>query len=166
MSERAESRDYNPAVRATKRPRVSDGQPWQDDELFPTPPWATRALLQIVLPRLFVGGLGPIWEPCAGLGHMAEVLAEGRPGVFATDKNLYQLDDGRTAVEFGIVQQDFLAASTDHWPKALGRRPGRIISNPPFSLATEMVRHALTLATEGVATGSRCSCARPTTRTS
>ena len=58
--------DYNPAVRATKRPRVSDGQPWQDDELFPTPPWATRALMQIVLPRLYVRSLGRVWEPCAG----------------------------------------------------------------------------------------------------
>lgn len=151
MSERAEYRDFNPAVRATKRPRVSDGQPWQDDELFPTPPWATRALLQIVLPRLFVGGLGQIWEPCAGLGHMAEVLAEGRSGVFATDKNLYQLDDGRAAAEFGIVQQDFLAATPAHWPAALGRRPARIISNPPFSLAAQMVRHALSLASDGVA---------------
>ena len=143
--------EYNTAVRAHRRKRVSDGQPWQDDDLFPTPPWATRALMEIVLPRLYVRSLGTIWEPFAGLAHMSEVLGEASPGVFASDKNLYQLDDGRTTAEFGIVQQNFLAASIKHWPAALGRRPARIISNPSFKLAAQTVRHALTLATDGVA---------------
>lgn len=138
--------DYNPAVRATKRPRVSDGQPWQDDELFPTPPWATRALMQIVLPRLYVRSLGRVWEPCAGLGHMSAVLAERSDRVFATDKNVYALADGAQMSAHGVSRFDFLGdVHNPDFPV------DRIITNPPFGLAAQIVRKALGVAREGVA---------------
>ena len=51
-----------------------------DDSLdyFPTPPWATRTLVEIVLPQVGINAkqLGYVWEPACGEGHMAEVLAE------------------------------------------------------------------------------------------
>jgi hypothetical protein len=44
-----------------------------DDSLgyFPTPPWATRALMERVLPTLDICELGATWEPACGEGHMA-----------------------------------------------------------------------------------------------
>lgn len=138
--------DYNPAVRATKRPRVSDGQPWQDDELFPTPPWATRALMQIVLPRLYVRSLGNVCDPCAGLGHMSAVLAERSASVIASDKNVYELAGGASMSAYGVERVDFLNHDAADF-----FRVDRIITNPPFGLAADMVRRALGIAREGVA---------------
>jgi hypothetical protein len=112
-----------------------------DDSLdyFPTPPWATRALVERVLPVLGIhfGVRGQpdvsIWEPACGDGHMAEVLREYERDVSASDVHEYG---------YGEVD-DFLE---------LNRRAAWIITNPPFGhKATAFIRHALGLATEGVA---------------
>jgi hypothetical protein len=126
------------SVMASKRARVSDGQPWQDAELFPTPPWATRALMTHVLPLVDPGELKDdqtAWEPCAGLGHMSEVLAE-KFTVIATDLHDYGV---------GIKKHDFFDDIT--------KRGGVdwIITNPPFGLAEKMLRLALERADRGVA---------------
>lgn len=61
------------AVRAMKKPgKLSEGTVWENLELFPTPPWATRALMEIALPRIVDERPAFVWDPCAGLGHMAE----------------------------------------------------------------------------------------------
>ncbi len=79
------------AVRAMKKPtKLSDGTVWEKLELFPTPPWATRALMEIVLPRVVAERPAFAWDPCAGLGHMAESLKKFA-SVHATDVHLYDL---------------------------------------------------------------------------
>ena len=55
-------------------------------DFFPTPPWATRALCEIVL-REF--RLGAVWEPACGEGHMSETLREYAVSVFASDVHDY-----------------------------------------------------------------------------
>lgn len=147
----SEAFGYNTAVRAQKRKRVSDGLPWQDDELFPTPPWATRALTEIVLPRLHVRALGLVGEPCAGLSHMADVLREGDCDVLASDKNVYALAGGNTTRDFDVYAHDFLADSVEYRRALLGDDPDWIITNPPFSVAATMARKALSIARAGVA---------------
>lgn len=126
-----------------RRPRVSDGQPWQDYELFPTPPWATRALFAHVLPSLHVGPrLHRVWEPCAGLGHMSEVLAEFSDDVWASDIYNYELS-GPPYLDtkmLGIETADFFLAQADTAARYF------VITNPPFSEAARMARHALTFA--------------------
>ena len=127
------------AVRAQKRPRLSDGQPWQKLEFFPTPPWATRALPDVVLPMLGVNrDLGVIWEPCAGLRHMADPLSD-YGYVLATDIHLYS-----SALD--VERLDFLAGDRDSL-----QHSSWIITNPPFTLAAQIVRRALCIAAEGVA---------------
>jgi hypothetical protein len=111
-----------------------------DDSLdyFPTPPWATRALMQSVLPHLGVARVQSAWEPACGEGHIAEVLREYCPHVHATDIHGYGYGDGG---------RDFLAetgatAPIDDW----------IVTNPPFGdKALAFVHQALKLAGEGVA---------------
>ncbi len=136
------------AVRAQKRARLSDGQPWQRHELFPTPPWATRALISHVLqPRGFArpDRAESAWEPAAGLGHMSAVLEETFAPVIATDVFDY-VGDGPEAWPAGWFRaQDFLDESAEtpvvDW----------VITNPPFSLAQVFLLRALRIAQHGIA---------------
>lgn len=96
-------------------------------DYFPTPPWATRALVQCVLNKHF--HYDPslvIHEPACGEGHMAAVLREYFACVHASDIFPYgygdvadYLDDGETPFA--------------HW----------VITNPPFNKAAEFLRRAL-----------------------
>lgn len=114
-----------------------------DDSLdyFPTPPWATRALIEIVFRHLDSADMSTFnaWEPASGEGHIAEVLAEYFCDVVESDIHDY----GRNQ-----YQQDFLAA--DHLNRKYN--PDWIITNPPFGDKTEaFVLHALDLTEVGVA---------------
>jgi hypothetical protein len=112
-----------------------------DDSLdyFPTPPWATRALVEhVLLPQLMENNIAnySAWEPACGEGHIAEVLKEYFGKVAATDIHDYGYGDVR----------DFLVDSD------LPRRADWIITNPPFGDNSEkFVLRALDLARVGVA---------------
>lgn len=107
-------------------------------ELFPTPPWATRALVTHVL-----GDVSDqtCWEPAAGLGHMGRVLAESFTSVHMTDVFDYGGLDG--VGSFVGVGPDVVEGPRN--------RPDWIITNPPFNLAVEFVERALDEALVGVA---------------
>jgi hypothetical protein len=77
---------------------------------FPTPPWATRALFQHVLPELKVGEVGDIWEPACGEGHMAAIIAEFAAPVAASDVFAYG---------YGLTPLDFLTDPPPSRPRAL-----------------------------------------------
>lgn len=100
-------------------------------DFFPTPAWATRALLSDVLavPR----GVYTAWEPACGAGHMARPMAEYFKIVHASDCHDYG---------FGALD-DFLMPSN--------LRADWIITNPPFRLAREFALAALERANWGVA---------------
>ena len=112
-------------------------------DFFPTPPWATRALIEHVLFARF--GFSEdfrfrrVWEPACGEGHIAKVLREYCDNVAASDIHDYGCD--RTS---GII--DFLSDA--------GNQPGFdwIITNPPFGAAAEaFTLKAIDLANIGVA---------------
>lgn len=106
-------------------------------DFFPTPPWATRALCQHVLPLVEDRPLRILtaWEPACGEGHMAVALAEYFLAVEASDIFPYGYGD----------VGGFLTAGPDaeglDW----------IITNPPFNLAALFVQKALANAARGVA---------------
>jgi hypothetical protein len=102
--------------------RIIDGS---GADFFPTPPWATKALM------IFEHFEGTIWEPACGDGSMARVLAETYT-VYPTD--LY--DRG-----WGLPYMDFLETRIVHH---------NIVTNPPYNLAEEFVHHALDMATNKV----------------
>ncbi len=107
---------------------------------FPTPPWATRALLEHVIPDAG-GDDSMVWEPAAGQGHMADVLDERFDLVWATDVH----DHG------GLDQVgSFVGQGLDVLPPP-AVLPDWVITNPPFALAAEFVERSLQVATEGVA---------------
>lgn len=96
-------------------------------DFFPTPAWATKALLAV---EIFVG---PVWEPACGDGAMAKVLAAHGYEVAASD--LY--DRG-----YGGAGTNFLTAD---------RRVANIVTNPPYNSAEQFIDAALRQATGKVA---------------
>lgn len=87
----------------------------QENDLYQTEPWATRALLR----HLPVRGL-TVWEPAAGNHLMADVIREGGAHVVTSDVAIY--DRGHDATI------DFLA------PRFAYKNPTHdcIITNPPY----------------------------------
>jgi hypothetical protein len=107
---------------------------------FPTPPWATRALVEEILwPNRLLPARrseGVCWEPACGGGHMAIPLREYFERVYATDVH----DWGH-----GIGGTDFLSLREGPFDTRW------IITNPPFTLAEQFLDRALAIATHGVA---------------
>lgn len=126
------------AVMASRR------EPPDSLEFFPTPPWATRALFEHVLtevgPSAWHHGM-TAWDPCAGEGHMAAVLAEGFQEVWRTDVHDY---GGLNGVG------SFVGEGADR-VLAPSPSPDWIVFNPPFSIALEFVERSLVEAVHGVA---------------
>jgi hypothetical protein len=103
---------------------------------FPTPPWATRALLKHVIMPV----VGPVderscWEPACNRGHMVAPLSEFFGTVIASDVHDY----GR-----GFVIRDFL------FPGDI-RNVDWIVSNPPFRLAQQFITRSSEIARDGFA---------------
>lgn len=98
----------------------------QKDDWYPTPPEATQALLDV---EIFTGSEACLWEPCCGDGAISKVVEANGYQIQSTDLNDYDYGD-----QTGV---DFLMET-----KRLG---DAIITNPPYKLATEFIKHAIDL---------------------
>jgi hypothetical protein len=114
-------------------------------DMFPTPPWAVRALLhEVLLPRWRIWdddarGMLNAWEPACGAGHCAIPLGEVFHRVYATDV----ADWG-----YGVARDlDFSFCGPDEAPWPIDW----VITNPPFVLADTFARRAAQIARRGVA---------------
>jgi hypothetical protein len=122
----------NYAVAAIKKDR---GDEVQD---FPTPCWATRALIEKILqPNDIPTNEMTVWEPAANKGFMVRPLSEYFGQVFATDK--YNYNDRWPVL-------DFLSVSPHEVPPI-----DFTITNPPFHLAQEFIEKGLEVSRFGVA---------------
>ena len=110
---------------------------------FPTPPWATRALIKHVLKPLDLSWKS-VLEPACGRGHMARTLNESFEEVFATDIFDYGYKKMATKLDFMT-----LTPPPGGW--AGPGRPDWIITNPPFRLAEKFALKGLENAADGVA---------------
>lgn len=118
---------------------------------FPTPPWATRALIEQLRAITADPDLDChlVWEPAANRGFMVRPLRETFMVVYASDIHDYGA---------GFPLHDFTGG-------ALGQRSGWkpprtvdwVITNPPFVKSLEFVERALEIATTGVAIFARTS---------
>ncbi len=108
-------------------------------DFFPSPPWATRALMRHVL----CDAHGSCWEPAAGEGHMAEVLRETFSEVHASDVHDYGrgYEVGSFIGEAGLADDMATCPFTPDW----------IITNPPFNAAVEFAIRGINTARRGVA---------------
>lgn len=101
---------------------------------FPTPPWATRALIEHVISN-FTSPNQSCLEPACNRGFMANVLSEYFDSVTASDIHDYG---------FGEVKNFLSGAypSDSHdW----------VITNPPFKYAEDFLHEALQVSRIGVA---------------
>lgn len=99
---------------------------------FPTPPWATRALIEHVIGHDL--SARSCLEPACGAGHMSKVLSEYFGDVTSRDIADYGYGD----------VQDYLRCSPSEqydW----------VITNPPFKLGEQFISRALDMAKEGAA---------------
>jgi hypothetical protein len=110
-------------------------EPRDSPDDFPTPPWATRGLIEHILGDHKLLLQKSCLEPACGAGHMARVLAEYFGSVASSD-----------AYDYGYGEvRDFLTA------RIKSRSFDWVITNPPFRLSEEFVMRALDVAKEGVA---------------
>jgi hypothetical protein len=110
-------------------------EPQDSPDDFPTPPWATRALVEHIIEGKRSLKDMICLEPACGVGHMAKPLREYFGQVVAAD-----------AYDYGYGEiMDFLTypykAMSADW----------VITNPPFRLAEEFVTRAMPIAKKGVA---------------
>lgn len=109
-------------------------EPKDSPDDFPTPPWATRALLRHVLQGHDFAALSCL-EPACGAGHMSKVLREEFRSVTSSDAYWYGY--GATRDYLGQPYGE----NTFDW----------VITNPPFRLAEEFILASLKVARVGVA---------------
>lgn len=101
---------------------------------FPTPPWATRALLEIVLENQLIDKKSCL-EPACGAGHMSKVLKDYFCSVRSSD--IYDYGFGEV-IDFC---SGYYGAESFDW----------VITNPPFNLAEQFVFEGLRVSKFGVA---------------
>jgi hypothetical protein len=109
-------------------------EPNDSPDDFPTPPWATRALIEHVIGRQGIDTFSCL-EPACGAGHMAKVLKEYFQDVRCSDAYNYS---------YGAVR-DYLAIPYE------AKAVDWVITNPPFRLAEDFVLRSLDVARRGVA---------------
>ncbi len=102
---------------------------------FPSPPWATRALLEYIIQPLGDAGHLSCLEPACGRGHMARTLAEYFGRVQASDVHPYGFGD---VVDFTLGTPE------------VGQF-GWVVTNPPFRLSEVFFHRAMSSARLGVA---------------
>lgn len=110
-------------------------EPKDSPDDFPTPPWATRGLIEyIVEDKASLAGMTCL-EPACGAGHMSKVLKEYFGEVRSADAYRYGYGDVRDFLTYPYE------TNAVDW----------VITNPPFRLAEEFVIRALRVARLGVA---------------
>lgn len=102
----------------------------EQDDLYPTPSWATQALLEL---ESFEG---EIWEPACGDGSMSEVLKTTNT-VVSTDLYDHGYSDLSEQLNFVEDQPD--------------RRADNVVTNPPYNVADRFVFRGLQAARRKVA---------------
>lgn len=115
-------------------------------DYFPTPPWATRALMEELAHLLGAEGVSgrarlagmTAWEPACGALDMARAIGEYVAQVRASDVHDH--------AGLGVEIHDFLAPGAGP-----GDAADLIITNPPFALAQPFIERALPRAREAVA---------------
>ena len=103
---------------------------------FPTPPWATRAVLWQLEQLGHDLGDKSVREPCANRGFMVRPLSETFGAVFASDVHDYG---------YGYSVRDYLFGPENQWD-----RTDWTFLNPPFRLAEAFIERALALSRIGV----------------
>ena len=113
----------------------------EENDFYPTPPEATRALLSV---EKFAGA---IWEPACGDGAISKVLEA----------------DGLTVISTDLIDRGYGQGGRDFMLEWQALAPN-IVTNPPFTMTHEFIERAVTMATGKVALLMRLQCLAGQTR--
>lgn len=102
------------------------------NDCYGTPTGAVHALISAINLK---PSSQPIWEPCCGEGNISRTLQEMGFNVISSDIT----DQGFP----GTVTMDFFSKESERF--SAKENPEWIITNPPYRLANQFVRHALVL---------------------
>lgn len=108
-----------------RRSKFSD-----NNDFFPTPPYATRALFEHVIPNV-IGATDElsIWDPACGAGHMSAVFEE------------YGFKDVRSS---DIVDYGYPGTKVERFQEASKYQAvDLVVTNPPYGDMAEFVSHGL-----------------------
>lgn len=94
-------------------------------DFYPTPPDATHALLKFLTEQEILDADSLVWECACGSGEMSKVIQQYANDVRSSDVR----NSG-----FGEGEVDFLQTNWDC---------DAVITNPPFALSEQFIRHAL-----------------------
>lgn len=122
--------------------RMQRHEPKNSLDDFPTPPWATRALLKYVLAD-FITSNDIVDEPCCNRGFMALPLMEAFANVRATDIIDYGFDQMIECRDYAFPQT---WSDTCDWGEV-----DWVIANPPFVHLMAFIQISLERAKKGVA---------------
>jgi hypothetical protein len=115
-------------------------------DFYPTP----QSAISILLDNYPLQN-GWILEPCAGNGAICKAL-RGRPDKW--DGSLYAVEireeERDTLREYcdDVLIKDFLHTSLDDFDYPMPSAPGTIITNPPFSIAKQIIERCFEIADE------------------
>ncbi len=121
------------------------------NDFYPTPAWATEILLE------HVAITGNVLEPCAGQGHISHVLDRhvpdfGQIHVYTNDIDpVFDCDGHADALDLTFWN-----------PSRFGGEITWVVSNPPFSIADQLVPLAYEKSYFGIAMLLRLSWLEPT----
>ncbi len=121
--------DLGPGMSHAVVARRHEPQNSLDD--FPTPPWATRALMEhVIKPSEFGHGIqrSSVWEPACGRGYMSRPLGEYFLSVLSTDIADYGWRGQHGTCDY--TSGKFEPANIE-W----------VITNPPFKRAHDFINH-------------------------
>ena len=100
------------------------------NDFYSTPEEVTQALILAEAELL----PSSVWEPCCGVGAMAEVIRRSGRKVWASDL----VDRG-----YGVGNSDFL--------KQTAKIKNAVVTNPPFEIAEKIIRHSFSLGVDYLA---------------
>lgn len=119
----------------------------RENDFYPTPAWMSDHLLD----RLWHLGAGmppTILEPCAGESHIVNAILRRYPEAEMTANDI---DPRHAKRDVGMWTEDATQPAFWEHLDSIGRGHEWVITNPPFSAAWDIIRHAYDHATVGIA---------------
>ena len=111
-----------------------------ENDLYCTHPESMQLFFEKCAERNFILQK-KIYEPCCGLGSISDELIKQGYDVLSTD--LIDRGYGEGNIDFLKLTKETLRSEWKDYMKC-------IVTNPPYKLATDFVRHSLDLAEDGV----------------
>lgn len=110
------------------------------NDFYATPPLAVKLMLE-KLEQYDETDLGKVWEPCAGMNHITNVLKDYGYDVKTSDLNV--LVDG-------VIEQDFFTTD-EKFLDYIDLKDSKfsIVTNPPYKFANKWYEHAMNILPEG-----------------